>query len=180
MSAADQAARLQLMLDKHELRELGETYCRGIDRQDFALVRTLYHDDAIDDHGDMFKGNPDDYVAWLPTIMKMWDATVHSISNAVYAVDGDKANGELYVVAYHRTHAPDAKEIVVGGRYLDRYEKRDGRWKFSHRSLAMDWCNVRDVNQADYDTFAAGAVRGRHDAGDPSYAELPLMGRVRK
>jgi len=33
-------ARLQLMLDKHELRELGETYCRGIDRQDFALVRT--------------------------------------------------------------------------------------------------------------------------------------------
>src|SRR6202000_1449647 len=122
----------------------------------------------------------DDYVAWLPTIMKMWDATVHSISNAVYAVDGDRAHGELYVVPYHRTHAPDAKEIVVGGRYLDRYEKRGGIWKFSHRSLAMDWCNVRDVKQADYDTSAAGAVRGRHDADYPSYAELPLMGRVGK
>ena len=180
MAAADQAERLQSMLDKHELRELGETYCRGIDRQDFALVRTLYHDDAIDDHGDMFKGGPDEYVAWLPKIMAMWDATVHSISNAVYAVDGDKANGELYVVAYHRTHAPDAKEIVVGGRYLDRYEKRGGVWKFCHRSLAMDWCNVRDVHQEDYDTFAAGAVRGRQDADDLSYAELPLMGRVGK
>jgi len=178
--SGDISDRMQSMLDKHELRELGLMYCRGIDRQDFALVRTLYHDDAIDDHGDMFKGNPDEYVAWLPSIMAMWDATVHSISNAVYEVDGDKANGELYVVAYHRTHAPDAKEIIVGGRYLDRYEKRDGRWKFSHRSLAMDWCNVQNVNEDDYTTFAAGAVRGRHDAGDASYAELPLMARVGK
>ena len=145
MTAADQGDRLQLMLDKHELRELGLTYCRGIDRQDFALVRTLYHDDAIDDHGDMFKGGPDEYVAWLPTIMAMWDATVHSISNALYEVRGNKAEGELYVVAYHRTHPPDAKEIIVGGRYLDQYERRDGVWKFTHRSLAMDWCNVHLV-----------------------------------
>lgn len=178
--AADQGERIQLMLDKHELRELGLTYCRGIDRQDFALVRTLYHDDAIDDHGDMFKGGPDEYVAWLPSIMAMWDATVHSISNALYEVRGDKAEGELYVVAYHRTHAPDAKEIIVGGRYLDQYEKRAGAWKFTHRSLAMDWCNVQDVKPEDYDTFAAGAVRGRHDPGDASYAELTLFRRVGK
>jgi hypothetical protein len=169
---------LQTMLDKQELHELVLTYCRGIDRQDFALVRTLYHDDAIDDHGDMFKGGPDAYVAWLPTIMKMWDATVHSLSNCLFKVAGDRAEGELYVVAYHRTHAPDAREIVVGGRYLDRYEKRDGVWRFAHRSLAMDWCNVRDVNAADYETFAAGAVRGRHDSGDASYAELGMFGRV--
>jgi len=174
------ADRIQLMLDKHELRELGLTYCRAIDRQDFALVRTLYHDDAIDDHGDMFKGSPDDYVAWLPKIMAMWDATVHSLSNTLFEVQGDKANGELYVVAYHRTHGPDAKEIVVGGRYLDRYEKREGVWKFMHRSLAMDWCNVRAVNPDDYATFAAGAEHGRHDEGDASYRELPMMGRVGK
>jgi ketosteroid isomerase-like protein len=172
--------RVSLMLDKYELHELVLTYCRAIDRQDFALVRTLYHDDAIDDHGDMFKGSPDEYVAWLPTIMANWDATVHSLSNTLFEVEGDKANGELYVVAYHRTRAPDAKEIVVGGRYLDRYEKRDGVWKFMHRSLAMDWCNVRDVNVSDYETFAAGAEHGRHDAGDASYRELPLMGRVGK
>ncbi len=71
--------RVSLMLDKHELHELVLTYCRAIDRQDFALVRTLYHDDAIDDHGDMFKGGPDEYVAWLPGIMANWDATVHSL-----------------------------------------------------------------------------------------------------
>ena len=69
---------------------------------------------------------------------------------------------------------------LVGGRYLDQYEKRDGVWKFTHRSLAMDWCNVQDVRPEDYDTFAAGAVRGRHDPGDASYAELTLFGRVSK
>lgn len=172
------SGQLQRVIDELELRDLVQTYCRAIDRQDFALVRTLYHDDAIDDHGDMFKGGPDDYVAWLPTIMKMWDATVHALSNMLFKIDGDTAEGELYVVAYHRTHAPDAQEIVVGGRYLDRYEKRGGQWKFIHRSLAMDWCNVRAVNQSDYDTFAAGAVRGRHDAGDASYAELTMFGRL--
>jgi ketosteroid isomerase-like protein len=170
--------KLQIMLDKQELHELVLTYCRAIDRQDFALVRTLYHDDAIDDHGDMFKGGPDAYVAWLPTIMRLWDATVHSLSNCLFKVDGDKAGGELYAVAYHRTHPPDAKEIVVGGRYLDRYEKRAGAWKFIHRSLVMDWCNVRAVNPDDYETFGAGAVRARHDAGDASYAELGMFGRM--
>jgi hypothetical protein len=171
-------ARIQRVIDEQELRELVQTYCRGIDRQDFALVRTLYHDDAIDDHGDMFKGGPDDYVAWLPTIMQMWDATVHALSNMLFKIHGDKAEGELYVVAYHRTRPPDAKEIVVGGRYLDKYEKRNGTWKFFRRSLAMDWCNVRAVNPDDYATFAAGAVHGRHDAGDASYTQLTMLGRM--
>ena len=58
-------------------------------------------------------------------------------------VRGEHAQGELYTVAYHRTHPPQAREIVIGGRYLDRYERRAGVWKFLHRSLALDWCRVR-------------------------------------
>ena len=42
---------LQTLLDKQALAELVYGYCRACDRRDFALVRTLYHDDAIDDHG---------------------------------------------------------------------------------------------------------------------------------
>jgi hypothetical protein len=168
---------LQAMLDKHQLHELVLTYCRASDRRDFALIRTLYHDDAIDDHGAMFSGPVDEFVAWLPGAMAQFEATQHSISNALFEVEGDRANGEIYALAYHRTHPPDAQEIVIGGRYLDRYERRNGAWKFVHRSLALDWCNVRAVDPAAYRQFAAGAALGRPGADDPSYAELPLFRR---
>lgn len=38
--------------EKAQLQEPVMLYCRGCDRRDFALVRSLYHDNAIDDHGD--------------------------------------------------------------------------------------------------------------------------------
>ena len=68
------------LLDRIALTDLVMRYCRGIDRRDFALVRSLYHDDAIDDHGAMFCGGPDDFVRWLPDMMAQWEATIHSIS----------------------------------------------------------------------------------------------------
>ena len=53
------------LLDRIALTDLVMRYCRGIDRRDYALVRSLYHDDAIDDHGNMFCGSPDDFVESL-------------------------------------------------------------------------------------------------------------------
>ena len=58
------ADRLQLMLDKHELRELGLTYCRGIDRQDFALVHS--HDQT--------PNPPETEIFWPVTYSALLDA----------------------------------------------------------------------------------------------------------
>ena len=176
MIATAQDQGLRVVKDKSELHDLVLTYCRACDRRDYALLRSLYHDDAIDDHGDMFCGPVDDYVAWLPNVLESFEATVHSISNTLFVVDGDAAEGEIYTQAYHRTPAPDAQEIIIGGRYLDRYERRDGIWRFIHRSLACDWCDVRAVNVKAYEQFAAGAPRGRTDKDDPSYKLLMLAG----
>jgi hypothetical protein len=166
---------LQTLIDKQALAELVYGYCRACDRRDFTLLRTLYHDDAIDDHGTMFRGSADEYVAWLPGVMANFEATVHSITNALFVVRRDDAQGELYTHAYHRTPAPDAREIVIGGRYLDRYARRGGVWKFLHRSLALDWVRVAPVDARAYGEFAAGAPRGRTDASDPSYLALPFF-----
>src|SRR5580693_1898634 len=176
-AATDQEVRvsdtLQVLSDKQALHELTLTYCRACDRRDFALLRSLYHDDAVDDHGAMFRGSADEYLAWLPPVLAQFEATVHSISNALFKVEGDAGHGELYTVAYHRTHPPAAREILIGGRYLDRYQRRDGVWRFLHRSLALDWCRVQEVDTAAYREFAAGAPAGRTDEQDPSYLALP-------
>ena len=168
---------LQSLIDKQALAELVHTYCRACDRRDFALLRTLYHDDAIDDHGTMFRGSADEFLAWLPSVMANFEATVHSITNTLFIVRGDEAQGELYTHAYHRTPVPDAREIIIGGRYLDRYARRAGSWKFLHRSLALDWVRVEAVDASAYREFAAGAPPGRIDAGDPSYLALPFFAR---
>jgi hypothetical protein len=168
---------LQQLIDKQALHELVLTYCRACDRRDFALLRSLYHDDAIDDHGAMFCGSADAYVAWLPGVLANFAATVHSISNALFVVAGEQAQGELYTLAYHRTHAPQAQEILIGGRYLDCYERRAGEWKFLRRSLALDFCRVATVDPAAYEQFAAGAPAGRTDLKDPSYVALSFFRR---
>ena len=66
---------LQELIDKQALQELVLSYCRACDRRDFVLLRTLYHDDAVDEHGAMFCGSADEYVAWLadPEVNKYLD-----------------------------------------------------------------------------------------------------------
>ena len=160
----------QEALDRAALTDLVMRYCRGVDRRDFALVRALYWDDAVDRHGTMFEGGADAFVAWLPTIMAQFELTVHRVTNSVFAFDGNRAEGEHYAVAYHRTHPPQRREIVIGGRFLDRYERRGEVWKFAERRLAFDHGEARDLDEAAFAELATQAATGTADRGDPSWA----------
>jgi hypothetical protein len=42
---------LQEMIDEFQLRKLVHAYCRAVDRGDFAQLKNLYHQDAVDAHG---------------------------------------------------------------------------------------------------------------------------------
>ena len=99
------------LLAQIALRDLIMRYCRGCDRRDFALVRSLYHDDAIDDHGALFRGGPDEFVAWLPQAMEPWELTIHSVTNSLFAVNGNHAEGEHYVRAWHRPTRQTGRSI---------------------------------------------------------------------
>jgi len=166
--------------DQFALQQLAWTYCHAIDRQDYALLRSLYHNDAIDDHGRMFRGGPDEYVAWLPSMMANWATTVHSITNMLFLVDGDSAEGELQTVAYHRTAATPTREIIAGGRYLDRYEKRDGVWRFFRRSLVLDWLEDRPLARGEGPPVDDDVEAGRPGPGDAVYARLALFAQARR
>ncbi len=168
---------MQELLDRIALADLVALYCRGCDRRDFTLVRSLYHDDAIDDHGAMFRGGPDAFVAWLPTAMAPWELTVHSITNSLFAVDGDMAEGEHHVRAYHRTYGPGRREYIIHGRYLDRYARRDGRWKFSHRSLVFDSGDIVDVDEDRFAMISKDASAGTATGDDPSWMLKRLAAR---
>lgn len=166
------------LLDRAALHDLVHRYCRGVDRGDFALVRGCYWDDAIDHHGTLFEGSPDAYVAWLPGAMAGLECSVHRITNSLFAFAGDRAEGEHYAIAYHRTKPPERREIVIGGRYLDRYEKRNGQWKFAERRLTFDHGEIRSVDEAAWSELSGQSPPGTRDLGDPSWA-LGLLANLR-
>ena len=116
-------------------------YCRGVDRGDLALLQSVYHDGAIDRHG-QFDGLGVDFAAGL---VKSMDAagTVgqHHITNVLIELDGREANVESYFLALHPapSEGDAARLAFVGGRYLDRFSCRDGRWAIADRTVILDW-----------------------------------------
>jgi hypothetical protein len=176
--AQDNTYQLQQLLDKQALLDLNMQYCRAVDRRDYALLKSLYHPGAIEDRGAIFSGSSDEFVDWVAADGGNYELTVHRLFNTLFIVDGDQAQGEIYAEAYHRTVGENPAEVIAGGRYLDHYEKRDGRWGIVRRSSTIDRCEMRELDPAAYRQFVAGSVAGIGGAEDPSYQLLPLLARA--
>lgn len=162
---------------RDSLRRLVIAYSRAADRRDFGLLRSLYHDDAREEHGNMFSGNADEYVAFVEKALSAFEATVHYVVNTAFEITGDDAEGEVHKINYHRTHGPESLEVITGSRSMDRYRRRDGEWRFMNRSITLDWSVKRPVDPAAYRDFAAGSPPGHPGPDDLSYRALTLFGR---
>jgi hypothetical protein len=175
-------ARLQALLDKQEITELIHTYCNAADRRDYKLMRTLYHDDAIDDHGAFFNGLAMDFIDRLPDIQAPMNILHHNITTVNIAVDGDYGEGEVCVLAFHQVATEDKPvDLLIGGRYIDRYEKRVGSWKFSERAVVADWATFSDPSAVTLDhPMVAGSHIGLPGDDDPSYSFFRLLQRGRE
>ena len=170
---------LQDLADRAALHDLVMRYCRGVDRRDFELVRSVYHEDAVEDRGSFFQGSRDEFVRWLPQVTAAFEATIHRVGNTLFAIEGDRAQGEIYAEAYHRTLPPDAEEVVIAGRFLDRYERRAGTWGIVYRTSTADCAQVRRVDAGAAAHLGAALTAGSAGADDVSYLKLPLLGRHR-
>ncbi len=151
---------LESLLAKQAIQELVLRYCRAVDRKDYDALPALYHSDATEDHGAMFQGSAADYIRWLPSQLDNMLLTVHSVSNHLIVLQGECAVGEVYCQAYHRYRGPQGEEeLLVGGRYLDRYRRCNGEWRFSNRQIVTDW-NERRPSRSEFRSalFAGTAV----------------------
>ena len=160
---------LQRLLDEAAIKKVHIRYCRGIDRMDWDLVRSCYHPDAIDDHGE-YVGGIDEFIEYCKAGTPNFVSTTHMTGNQLVEVDGDSAWAEHYARAYHRVAAgPDgqAKDLVCNARYVDRYERRNGEWRIAKRLVIVDTERVDPVRETWTDP---SQLRGRRDKTDPSYS----------
>jgi hypothetical protein len=156
------------LMAQQEIRDVLIRYTRGVDRMDLELVQSCYWPGAHDDHG-AFQGTVEEFLKWLE-VLRYFESTMHFIGNQLVELDGDTARAESYCVAYHRRGAQDGEEgydLVLGLRYVDRMERRDGKWRIADRRCAFDWSRVDPIT-GEWD-FPAEALRGARDRSDPVY-----------
>lgn len=159
---------MRLLIDKQEIFELSARYMRGLDRIDLDLLKSVYWPDATDARG-FVDGNAHDFCDFAVDILSEHLANHHMIGQALIEVEGDTAYGEIYFQAFHRVVQDGGeRDFWVIGRYIDRYERREGVWKIAHRAELNDSCSdhpatdkwLRDTPQA---------LRGARGADDLSY-----------
>ncbi|KRO33933.1 MAG: hypothetical protein ABS11_01450 [SAR86 cluster bacterium BACL1 MAG-120828-bin5] len=173
---------IQEIIDKESIRELVHLYCRAADRHDHVLMRELYHEDAYDDHGSFFKGKAMEFIDMLPEIQKTMGILHHNVTTHNIKIAGHQAEGETYIIAFHQVLSDSGPfDVLIGGRYFDRYEKREGVWKFLSRAVDADWAYVKDPSQVNLThPMVEGANLGTSDHTDPSYKYLKSFIRAKR
>lgn len=159
---------LRRLLDEAAIKKVHIRYCRGIDRMDWELIRSCYHPDAIDDHGE-YVGGIDGFIEYCKAGCPTFVSTTHMTGNQLVEVDGDSAWAEHYARAFHRVAADEngpERDLVVNTRYVDRFERRGGEWKIAHRTVVVDTDRVDPVTER---WVPEEQLRSRRDRSDPSY-----------
>jgi len=170
----DRDPMVQILADRVAIHDCLTRYCRAIDRLDRELLLSVYHDDAIDDHG-VFVGGPQAFADWaLAYHSRAQYVTQHIITNHSCDLDGDVAHTETYY-QLAAMNKQGAALTLSGGRYIDRFERRNGRWAIAVRKLVGDWAGVPGeaiLSPAGRAALNSGATPAR-DKSDPSY-DRPL------
>lgn len=166
-------ARLQELLDHHEIRKTLTEYCHGCDRCDEAHMASVYLKDSWDDHG-LIKAPGREFARLMTTeILRRTKTLSHLLGQSLIKVNGEEAGAETYFIAVQlRTDHGEEMCDQLGGRYLDRLRHENGCWLIKHRVVVRDWSISLPVGQ---DSFVnAGLKDGFRSNEDPSYAMLGL------
>ncbi len=95
MNASD-IQRFRELCDRQEILDCIHRYCRAVDRADRELLISVYHPDAIDDHG-LFVGGREEFADWAIGYHQQYqECTHHIVTNHTCELQGDTAHTETY------------------------------------------------------------------------------------
>ena len=166
---------IQRLKDRQAIYDCLMRYSRGVDRLDVDLLKSAYHADATDDHG-IFNGNAWEFAEFIGP----FDASIgvqqqtHRVDHALIEfVSTNEARVESYNLTFIDAETDDGMAAaIVGGRYLDRFERRSGEWKIAHRLYVMDWNRNMPSTVDWHGSFFADLAVGRINGDDVSYQAL--------
>ena len=155
---------VQDLIAKQDIYEVIARYARAIDRLDEPMLRSVFHRHSTHNH--FYQGpssdpdresstdDPGDLVRFAFQVLVTYSRTHHQLGNTLIELTGeDTATAETYFTAFHRVRpigdplaGSEAYEtdmdFFVAGRYLDKFERLDGKWKIAHRTGMTDWIRL--------------------------------------
>lgn len=171
------AAQLQVLLDREAIRDCLYRYCRGIDRADEEALRSAYWEDATDRHG-AWNGSAAGFIDQALQRLRLGGRRVHQVSNIFVELHGNVAAVESYFLALQAPAGTPTQETFLCGRYVDRFERRNGEWRIAARTVVYDWMEERDRPELARDQGLFG-VRQPVGCAAPHDALYALLQEVR-
>jgi hypothetical protein len=166
MSDFDLEAEVRDLAARRDIHDAIQRYMRAQDRLLPELHLSAFHEDAYVDCG-LYAGPAAGFVEFAQGFLRELKGSQHLIGQVQIKLDGDVADGEAYFIAWHRVvEEGEEKDLFIAGRYVDRYEKRNGEWRIAKRRELIDWARTdpaADGFMKDYaDKLVVGA-RGEDD-----------------
>jgi hypothetical protein len=190
---------MQIAIDRVEIQNVLARYCRGIDRLDKELLKTVYHPDANDDHG-VFNGNAYEFIEMIiPLLKDLTSGGSHMLFQSQIDVEGDRAAAETYFLAYQRMRGGRSKiedyfgptyaaaaakagtidedhEYIAGGRYVDQLTRRNGEWRIQSRIVMNEWGQCGPLRNVTDEGMIRHNIRlGSTDRSDPVYGAFAWL-----
>lgn len=170
---SDMDAALQRLIDKQDIAEVLYRRARAGDRADAELAHSCYHPGATERHG-VFDGAASEFIDVVSFTRPREGSPIkgmfHLVTNVLIDFDGaDEAFCESYHVAW--CQMTDGTDATIGGRYFDRFARRDGKWAIIHRDVIFDWSRMDLETAKFWDKYPGKPfLFGRRGAEDPLYA----------
>lgn len=145
--------------DEASLRSLSTAYAAAADARDGEGLASLFADDGAlvvpnlpSDLRPVVARRGHDALVQVAEMLRRYDRTFHLVTNHRFAVEGDRASGEVQCVAHHVSPSGDPAGLGPAGtdtvwfiRYRDRYRRSATGWRFERRELHLQWVEEHPV-----------------------------------
>ena len=134
--------------DMLEIQDVLTRYSRALDWLDDGMLRTAFFDDAEIDYG-FFRGSFREFAPILMQVERDAGRRWHMTTQVKIHIDGDTAEVESYNLSLSTPaveSVPPADIAHFYGYYVDRMQRRNGRWGIVRRKhLLLGMTSVREV-----------------------------------
>ena len=157
-----QEDEIQAVIDERKIYNVIVRHCRGGDLHDAEIMRSCYWPEARTDHGMMPPIGVDEFVEMRSKgpIMEKLTQNYNFLGQMSCTLEGTRARVESYIISYHRVvDDPEtlamvfgetyknkhegaesgSHDMLIGGRYLDIFEKRGDEWRILTRVATAEW-----------------------------------------
>ena len=161
--------KLQYLTDLQEIRECIARHSRGCDRHDAECNASAFHEGGVHELGNRVIDGKVYGEHSNAGLGKMFDATIHNPTLQTCEIDGDVAHAESYVIGVLLDNGGETSRVIAG-RYIDRLERRGGRWGIMVRRVTVEVVVEGSAAAMATEGFKQQHyLKGNRDKGDLSY-----------